>query len=110
LASTAPRLGEIAGSDVADYDAFIKRTGEFSPFTSLFNITGQPAISLPLAISEGGLPIGVQFVARFGNEALLLQLATYFEQAMPWRDRRPAMHASREDSINPMTAHKEAGK
>jgi len=95
VASTAPRLGEIAGSGIADYDTFIKRTGEFSPFTSLFNITGQPAISLPLAMSESGMPIGVQFVARLGNEKLLLRLAAHLEQAMPWQDRRPTVHVGR---------------
>lgn len=92
VAGTAPRLGEIAGSDIADYDTFIKRTGEFSPFTSLFNITGQPAISLPLAMSESGMPIGVQFIARLGNENMLLQLAAHLEQAMSWQDRRPTVH------------------
>lgn len=94
LARAAPGLGEAAGSGIADYDTFIRRTGEFSPFTSLFNITGQPAISLPLAMSESGLPIGVQFVARFGNEKLLLQLAAHLEQAMPWQGRRPPTHIS----------------
>ena len=96
VASTAPLLGDIAGSDLTDYDTFIRRTGEFSPFTSLFNITGQPAISLPLAMSDSGLPIGVQFVAQFGKEALLLQLANHFEQAMPWQGRRPPTHLSNE--------------
>jgi amidase len=99
LACTAPRLGVLAGSDIDDYDTFIKRTGEFSPFTSLFNITGQPAISLPLAMSESALPIGVQFVAQFGNEALLLQLATFFEQAMPWRNRQPPVHVTAASSM-----------
>lgn len=94
LASTAPKLGEVAGSDIADYDAFIRRTGEFSPFTSLFNITGQPAISLPLATSGNGMPIGVQFAAGYGSESLLLQLAAYLEEVMPWRDTLPAIHAS----------------
>lgn len=92
IARTAPKIGEIAGSDTSDYDNFIHRTGQFSPFTSLFNITGQPAISLPLAQDRNGMPIGVQLVAGYGNEFLLLQLAFYFEQAMPWAGRVPPVH------------------
>ena len=61
-----------------------------NPNTQLFNMSGQPAISLPLHMHEG-LPIGVQFVARIGEDALLLQLARQFEQAQPWADRRPPL-------------------
>jgi amidase len=59
------------------------------PFTSLQNATGQPAISLPLAMSTEGLPIGVQFVARAGDEMTLLKLAAQIETAAPWIDRAP---------------------
>ena len=55
-----------------------------APFTAAFNCTGQPAISLPLARSATGLPIGIQFAARYGREDLLLSLAAVFEQSMPW--------------------------
>ena len=96
VAGTAPALGEVAGSTVSDYDSFIRRTGEFSPFSSLFNITGQPAISLPLANNEQGMPIGIQLVAGFGNEQLLLQTAAQLERLMPWLDRRPRVHVSKE--------------
>ena len=64
-------------------------------FTELFNITGHPAISLPLAWSCEGLPLGIQFVARFGDEATLIRLASAFEEAVPWRGRVPPAHASR---------------
>jgi len=94
LASVAPTLGEIAGSGSTDYDDFLRKTGEFSPFTSLFNITGQPAISLPLTQARSGMPIGVQFVGRCGDEKTLLQLATHFERALPWKNRHPAVHVS----------------
>ena len=60
------------------------RVFDFCPFTPLFNMTGQPAISLPLHRTNTGLPLGVQFVSRFGDEASLLQLARQFEQATPW--------------------------
>ncbi|HZO73928.1 MAG TPA: amidase [Ktedonobacteraceae bacterium] len=61
------------------------------PFTPLFNVTGQPAISLPLGQSSEGLPIGVQLVARYGDEATLLRLAAQLEQALPWDLRRPSI-------------------
>ena len=96
IAGTAPAPGEIAGSTVSDYDSFIRRTGEFSPFTSLFNITGQPAISLPLAYNDQDMPIGIQLVAGFGNEQLLLQTAAQLERLIPWLDRRPLLHVSKE--------------
>lgn len=61
------------------------------PFTPLFNMTGQPAISLPLGQSSEGLPIGVQLVARYGDEAILLRLAGQLEQVLPWAHRRPSI-------------------
>lgn len=60
-------------------------------FPAPFSITGQPAMSLPLAMSASGLPIGVQAVATPGADALLLRLAAQIEEAMPWRDRWPAI-------------------
>ena len=64
-------------------------------FTLPFNVTGQPAISLPLHQTPEGLPIGVQLAANMGHDALLLDLAAQLEQAMPWHDRIPPTHASR---------------
>jgi amidase len=65
---------------------------DYVPFTPLQNVSGQPAISLPLAWSKSGLPIGVQFVGRFGEEHLLLQLAAQLEKAQPWSRKRPPVY------------------
>ncbi|GAC1553625.1 MAG: amidase family protein [Myxococcales bacterium] len=64
-------------------------------FTVPHNLLGTPAMSLPLAVHSSGLPIGVQLAGRPADEHLLLQVAAQLEQAMPWRDRVPALHASR---------------
>jgi amidase len=67
------------------------RSGLFTPFTPVFNASGQPGISLPLFHGEDGLPLGVQLVGRPAGEAALLALAAQVEEARPWADRRPAM-------------------
>jgi amidase len=73
------------------------RAADYVPFTPPFNVTGQPAISLPLHWDDAGLPtalpIGIQFVGRFGDEETLLSLAGQLEQAAPWAGRRPPVSA-----------------
>jgi amidase len=66
---------------------------ELTPNTQLFNQTGQPAISLPLAWSAEGLPIGVQLAAALGREDLLVRIASQLEAAQPWANRRPPLVA-----------------
>ncbi|HEY2752835.1 amidase [Phenylobacterium sp.] len=68
-----------------------ERLFAFMPNTQAFNNTGQPAMTVPLAWSQGGLPIGLQFVARMGAEATLFRLAGQLEQARPWFDRAPPL-------------------
>jgi amidase len=69
------------------------RVASFIPYTAQFNLTGQPAVSLPLHWTPGGLPVGVQLVAAYGREDLLVRVASQLEQAAPWGDRRPPVHA-----------------
>jgi amidase len=66
-----------------------EKTWDFMPYTALFNVTGQPAMSVPLHWNAAGLPIGMQFVGRFGDEGTLFRLAGQLEQARPWFDHSP---------------------
>ena len=71
-------IGSLRGADV-------ERILRFVPYTMPYNVSGQPAISLPLHWSDAGLPLGIQLVARYGGEDLLLRVAAQLEQAQPWR-------------------------
>jgi amidase len=90
LATAPPKLGwiDMMLEDVGEY---WRRVFAFSPFTVWFNLTGQPAIMLPLGRSPDGLPVAVQCVARYGDEATLFRLASQLEAARPWIGRRPAL-------------------
>jgi amidase len=91
-AEPPPRLGEF-DSPLDNPLAPIMRAIPFATFTSVFNTTGQPAISLPLHQTPDGLPVGIQLVAPFGREDMLLRVAAQLEQACPWADRAPPVYA-----------------
>jgi amidase len=75
--------------DDVDPEENFERQKRFTPFTSIYNITGQPAVSVPLHWTDGGLPIGVMLVGRMSDEAMLVSLSAQLEAARPWADRHP---------------------
>jgi len=88
IAGPPPPIGYLSGPEADD------RLRELLQFTAQFNVTGQPAISLPLHWNDAGLPIGVQLVGGFEREDVLVRVAAQLEAAQPWADRRPLLTAA----------------
>jgi amidase len=93
VAEPPPLLGTFAPDPQNPFAPGL-RSAEISAFTYPFNMSGQPAVSLPLYRDEDGLPIGVQLVAALGREDLLLATAAQLEAVLPWTDRRPRISAA----------------
>jgi amidase len=87
-AEPPPELGDLIRPETGG-----ARLLPFAIFTAPFNITGQPAMSVPVHWTPAGLPVGVQFVGAPNREDVLFRLAAQIEQALPWADRRPPLHA-----------------
>jgi amidase len=92
LCSPPLRIGELntMSEDLSHIAPILRR---YMPATSMFNMSGQPAMSVPLAWNAAGLPLGMMFAARFGDEATLFRLAAQLEQARPWKDKLPPICA-----------------
>jgi amidase len=90
LARSPVPIGEIHGRGPDPEDHY-RRSGAFTPFTAMLNVTGQPAISLPLYQDSQGLPLAVQLIGPPAQEEVLLRLAFQLEAALPWAQRRPAV-------------------
>jgi amidase len=90
-------LGRMRAGAVLDMIGALEQTADkifdWIPYTPLFNVTGQPAMSVPLYWNSASLPIGTHFVGKFGDEATLFRLAAQLEQARPWKSKRPPISA-----------------
>lgn len=95
LTAPAPRLGTHGGTqDHLTHEQSAALAMTLFPFTPAINMSGQPAISLPMASSSAGLPLAAQFVAPFGDEATLLQVAAQLETEVGWSSHRPPVHVA----------------
>ena len=97
LCSPPLRIGELntMSEDLSHIAPILRR---YMPGTAMFNMSGQPAMSVPLAWNKAGLPLGMMFSARFGDEATLFRLAGQLEQARPWKDKLPPVSLNRPEN------------
>lgn len=94
LAAPPLPLGRVNLTPDCDFETWGQRAATFAAFTQIANFTGQPGMSVPLSMSKDGLPIGVQFLGRYGREDVLFRLAGQLERAAPWAARRPNLGAA----------------
>jgi amidase len=87
-ATPAPRAGTILGRGLVPT---MLANAAFGPFTGVFNVTGHPAVSVPVGMTSDGVPLGVQLVGRHGDESTLLGVAAQLERATGWLERRPSL-------------------
>jgi amidase len=92
MAEPPPRHGHL-DANMADSALFFKRLWRFNTANSIYNVAGNPAISLPLHVAPNDLPIGVMLGSKFGTEALLISLASQLEKTVPWNNRHPNVSA-----------------
>ncbi|NWL80124.1 amidase [Pseudomonas taiwanensis] len=85
VALAPPLIGGFTASGEKQLEVWYENAYAFSPFTEVFNLTGQPAISVPVGVMGNGLPIGLQIVGRFGDEETILRLASEIEKSFPFR-------------------------
>ena len=86
MAEAAPPIGELKGASV-------ERIVRLVPYTSPYNVSGQPGIALSLHWTDDEMPVGIQLIAPIGREDLLIRVAAQLETAQPWKDRIPPIHA-----------------
>ena len=91
-AEPPPRIGEFVTSPEQPLRPLLRAT-PFGAYTLALNLSGQPAISLPVHWTPEGLPVGAMLIAAYAREDLLIRVAAQLEQSLPWRDRRPPLHA-----------------
>jgi amidase len=91
-AAPPPEIGVLTSTPDEPFRAFL-RAAPYGAFSLPFNMSGQPAISLPGRPTPDGMPLGIQLVAPYGREDLLLRVAATMEEAAPWAERRPRLHA-----------------
>jgi amidase len=109
VAEPPPLLDDLDGAKRPPLE-LLARLAPHMAFTEPFNATGNPALSLPLHWTEGGLPLGVQLVARVGREDLLLRVGAQLEAARPWRGRRPALLDGPPRDLAPVKVSPDASK
>ncbi len=97
LAHKTPKIGYF--SPELSYEDVTKRATDYATYTGLYNVTGEPAISLPLGVDSDDMPLGVQFAAPYGEDKRLLELAYELEEAKPWRTM--ASMTSETSRVNP---------